>query len=82
MTFYLEKLTGLEINPRNNDLELYIENSGSNKISIMKELLDEFGFDLIFISLCESLSTLVRVWYGIIHRQIVPRITSLKPYSF
>ena len=54
MNFYLEKLTRLEINPRNSDLELGIEDFGNNKVSIMRELIDKFGFDLIFNSLCEA----------------------------
>ena len=54
MTFYLERLTALEINPSHSDLELRIEDYGNNKVLIMQELLDEFGFDLIFDSLCET----------------------------
>ena len=54
MNFYLEKLTRLEINHRNSDLELKIEDFGNNKVSIMRELIDKFGFDLIFNSLCEA----------------------------
>ena len=54
MNFYLEKLTGLEIKPRNSDLELRIEDFGNNKVSIMRELIDKFDFDLIFNSLCEA----------------------------
>lgn len=54
MTFRLEPSTDIEIRPRPNELELIIENYGINKVSIMQELIDEFGFDLIFESLCET----------------------------
>lgn len=54
MTFKLERFTNIEIKPSTWELELIIEDFGINKISIMQELLDEFGFDLIFNSLCET----------------------------
>lgn len=54
MTFRLEPSTDIEIRPRHNELELIIEDYGINKVSIMQELIDEFGFDLIFESLCET----------------------------
>ena len=54
MTFRLEPSTDIEIRPRPKELELIIEDYGINKVSIMQELIDEFGFDLIFESLCET----------------------------
>ena len=54
MTFILEPSTDIEIRPRPKELELIIEDYGINKVSIMQELIDEFGFDLIFESLCET----------------------------
>lgn len=54
MTFRLEPSTDIEIKPRPKELELIIEDYGINKVSIMQELIDEFGFDLIFESLCET----------------------------
>lgn len=54
MTFRLEPSTDIEIRPRPQALELTIEDYGINKVSIMQELIDEFGFDLIFESLCET----------------------------
>lgn len=54
MTFRLEPSTDIEIRPRPKELELTIEDYGINKVSIMQELIDEFGFDLIFESLCET----------------------------
>lgn len=54
MTFILEKSTNIEIKPSTWELELKIEDFGINKISIMQKLIDKFGFDLIFDSLCET----------------------------
>lgn len=54
MTFNLEHLTNIEINNSTWKMELKIEDFGINKISIMQELIDKFGFDLIFNSLCET----------------------------
>lgn len=54
MTFRLEPSTDIEIRPRPKELELIIEDYGINKVSIMQELIDEFGFDLIFKSLYET----------------------------
>lgn len=54
MTFKLERFTSIEIKPSTWELELIIEDFGINKISIMQELIDKFGFDLIFNSLCET----------------------------
>lgn len=54
MTFRLEPSTDIEIRPRPQELELTIEDYGINKVSIMQELIDEFGFDLIFESFCET----------------------------
>ena len=54
MTFRLELSTDIEIRPRPKELKVSIEDYGINKVSIMQELIDEFGFDLIFESLCET----------------------------
>ncbi len=54
MTFNLEKLTSIEINPSTWGLELRIEDFGNNRVLIMQQLIDEIGIDLIFDSLCET----------------------------
>lgn len=54
MTFILRPLTNIEIRPSPQELELLIEDYGINKVSIMQELIDEFGFDLIFEILSET----------------------------
>lgn len=46
--------TNIEIKPSKEELELKMEDFEINKASTMQELIDEFGFDLIFDLICEN----------------------------
>ena len=54
MTFDLEDMTDVCIYPKHNSLEITISNTGKNKVFIMEQLLETFGFELIFETLCEN----------------------------
>ena len=54
MKFKLEDMTDICVYPRYNSVEIEISSTGKNKVFIMEQLLETFGFELIFESLCEN----------------------------
>ena len=54
MKFELEDMTDICVYPRYNSVEIEISSTGKNKVFIMEQLLETFGFELIFESLCEN----------------------------
>ena len=54
MTFELEDMTDVCVYTKRNGLTVKISNTGKNEVFLMKQLLEHFGFDLIFESLCKN----------------------------
>ena len=54
MTFDLDNLTDISIKHTGSKIQLSIENIDKNNISIMSELIDDYGFELILDALCET----------------------------